>query len=323
MLCPRLDHFVRFNPNGSVSRCGHMVNAPEFASLEEMDASEWLASVKEIEWPAECIRCQQTESINQTSIRLNAIKFDKIQSQSDYLTVGGVLDNICNSACQFCNEELSTKIGGLRTKDYPIIDNTNRFWALPQERIVHLDINGGEPSASKNYKAVLKNLPLNVKSIRVNTNCSLIIEELADIVARGVAVTVTVSFDGIGLVHDYVRWPIKWDKFYKNLMQYKSMPVQLNLWTTVNALNISDLPNIFNFVKEHNINHSWALLSIPNELNVKYTNKLTIAAKKNLPVELARVVAIDRNNEFELLAFITEQDTLRNISYTTYLGDIL
>ena len=137
------------------------------------------------------------------------------------------------------------------------------------------------------------------------------------------AVTVTVSFDGIGLVHDYVRWPIKWDKFYKNLMQYKSMPVQLNLWTTVNALNISDLPNIFNFVKEHNINHSWALLSIPNELNVKYTNKLTIAAKKNLPVELARVVAIDRNNEFELLAFITEQDTLRNISYTTYLGDIL
>ena len=103
MLCPRLDHFVRFNPNGSVSRCGHMVNAPEFASLEEMDASAWLTLVKETEWPTECVRCRQTESINQTSIRLNAIKFDKIQTQSDYLTVGGVLDNICNSACLTCN----------------------------------------------------------------------------------------------------------------------------------------------------------------------------------------------------------------------------
>ena len=36
MYCPRLDHFVRFNPNGTVSRCGHMVNSPEFDTLEKM-----------------------------------------------------------------------------------------------------------------------------------------------------------------------------------------------------------------------------------------------------------------------------------------------
>ena len=269
MLCPRLDHFVRFNPNGSVSRCGHMVNAPEFASLEEMDASAWLTLVKETEWPTECVRCRQTESINQTSIRLNAIKFDKIQTQSDYLTVGGVLDNICNSACLTCNETLSTKIGGLMSKHYQIFDNTNRFWALPQDRIVHLDLNGGEPSYSKNYKQVLANLPKSVKSVRLNTNCSTVLTELLSLVERGVDITVTVSLDGIGLVHDYVRWPIKWDKFYKNLMTYKSMPVKLNLWTTVSVLNVDDLPNIVAFAHEHNIDHSYAYLKLPVELDVE------------------------------------------------------
>ena len=94
MHCPRLDHFVRFNPNGTVSRCGHMVNAPEFNTLEEMDASLWLKEIKEKMskevWALECIRCKQTERENNSSIRLNAIEFDKIQSKDDYLIVGGV-----------------------------------------------------------------------------------------------------------------------------------------------------------------------------------------------------------------------------------------
>ena len=141
MYCPRLDHFVRFNPNGTVSRCGHMINPPEFESLTDMDSSTWLQSIrsnfdKDI-FPDECIRCKETEQLNDASIRLNAIEFDKEQTQADYLTVGGVLDNVCNSACQTCNEHLSTKIGSLKSRDYIRIDNHKKFWNLPLERIVH------------------------------------------------------------------------------------------------------------------------------------------------------------------------------------------
>jgi sulfatase maturation enzyme AslB (radical SAM superfamily) len=273
MHCPRLDHFVRFNPTGTVGRCGHMVEAPEFNSLEEMDSSLWLLTVKKEFakdlWPKECARCMQTESINGSSIRLNAIKFDQIQKQKDYLTVGGVLDNICNSACLTCNENLSTLIGGLKSKVYPIIDNSNKFWQLPLDRVVHLDINGGEPSHSKNYKHILANLPKNIKSVRLNTNCSTVLDELLPLAARGVDITVTVSLDGIGAVHDFVRWPIKWKKFYKNLMTYKAMPVKLNLWTTVSVLNVDDLPNIIAFAQEHDIDHSYAYLKEPVELDVE------------------------------------------------------
>ena len=81
MHCPRLDHFVRFNSNGTVSRCGHMVNPPQYKSLEMMEASSWLANTKELmkfdHWPKECVRCQETEP---DSIRMYALELD---SRSD------------------------------------------------------------------------------------------------------------------------------------------------------------------------------------------------------------------------------------------------
>ena len=273
MHCPRLDHFVRFNANGSVSRCGHMVNAPEFDTLEDMESSVWLVKIREKmqsnKWPAECVRCQETEP---NSIRQYTIDLDKQTEQLDYLQVGGVLDNVCNAACLSCNETLSTRIGSLSGSGFPVYNNLDKFWTLPQERIVHLDINGGEPSFSKNYKKILANLPPNLKTLRLNTNCSTVLTELVGIVNRGIEVTVTVSCDGIGPVHDLVRWPIPWQDFYRNLMTYKTMPVRLNLWTTVSVLNVDDLPNIQKFAQEHGIDHSYAYLKTPVELSIDNTN---------------------------------------------------
>ena len=280
MRCPRLDHFVRFNHNGTVSRCGHMVNPAQFDTLEAMDNSVWLRKVRkqfeQDQWPNECQRCEETERLNGVSIRTHSIEFDQKQTKKDYLTVGGVLDNVCNSACMTCHEGLSTKIGSLKSKQYTIVDNTNRFWSLPQERIVHLDLNGGEPSHSKNYRQVLANLPANVESIRLNTNCSTVLTELVNLVERGIDVTVTVSFDGIRDVHDFIRWPIKWDKFYANLMEYKSMPVRLNLWTTVSVLNQHQLPEIVAFARLHGIDHEYAYLKHPEVLDVDNTDQASI-----------------------------------------------
>jgi sulfatase maturation enzyme AslB (radical SAM superfamily) len=280
MHCPRLNHFVRFNHNGTVSRCGHMINAPQFNNLIEMENSAWLANIRKTmesdQWPAECIRCQETEP---DSIRQYAIQLDSATHyDASYLQVGGVLDNLCNAACQSCNENHSTRIGNLTGRTFPIINNSTQYWSLPQDRIVHLDINGGEPSYSKNYKKILANLPPNLETLRLNTNCSTVLTELVDIAHRGIKVTVTVSCDGIGAVHDFVRWPIPWQEFYKNLMIYKTMPVKLNLWTTVSVLNIDDLPNIVAFAKEHDIEHSYAYLKEPAELDINNKDKTTVDA---------------------------------------------
>jgi molybdenum cofactor biosynthesis enzyme MoaA len=252
-----------------------MINAPQFETLADMESSAWLAKTREKmqgnQWPAECLRCQETEP---NSIRMYAIQLDNQTTQQDYLQVGGVLDNICNAACQTCTPECSTRIGSLAGKTFPIVNNSNRFWDLPQERIVHLDINGGEPSYSKNYKKILKNLPPNLRTLRLNTNCNVVLDELIDIAANGIEVTVTVSCDGIGPVHEFMRWPITWETFYLNLMRYKTMPVKLNLWTTVSILNVDDLPNIQAFAQQHGIDHSYAYLKLPFELSVDNTNSV-------------------------------------------------
>lgn len=282
MRCPRLDHFVRFNANGTVSTCGHMVAAAQFDSLEQMRASRWLRKKKEqFEqdiWPAECVRCQEVERESPSSVRIHALALDESETDPDYLQVGGVLDNICNAACMTCSPDCSTRIGALQGRTFPIVDNSNRFWDLPQEHIRHLDINGGEPSYSKNYRRLLSNLPPNLKTLRLNTNANVVLEELTDIAARGIEVTVTVSCDGIGPVHELVRWPIPWTTFYKNLMTYKSMPVRLNLWTTVSVLNLHDLPNIRSFAQEHGIDHGYAYLKEPRELDVNNKNTQEVQA---------------------------------------------
>jgi sulfatase maturation enzyme AslB (radical SAM superfamily) len=171
-----------------------------------------------------------------------------------------------------CNETLSTRIGSLNGSGFPVYNNLERFYQLPQERIVHLDINGGEPSYSKNYKKLLANLPPNLKTLRLNTNCNTVLSELANLSRPDIEVTVTVSCDGIGAVHDLIRWPIPWQTFYNNLMIYKTMPVTLNLWTTVSVLNVDDLPNIQSFAQEHGIDHSYAYLKQPWQLSVNNTD---------------------------------------------------
>jgi sulfatase maturation enzyme AslB (radical SAM superfamily) len=151
---------------------------------------------------------------------------------------------------------------------------------------VHLDINGGEPSYSKNYKKILQDLPPNLRSLRLNTNCSTVLSQLIDVVERGIEVTVTVSCDGIGAMHELMRWPITWQQFFQNLMTYKSMPVKLNLWTTVSVLNVDDLPNIQAFARDHGIDHSYAYLKTPVELAVGHADKAArdsyIVAQKKL-----------------------------------------
>jgi sulfatase maturation enzyme AslB (radical SAM superfamily) len=304
-----------------------MINAKGFKTHDELENSEWLRSIRDLMdkdmWPAECVRCYQSEKSKGESIRTNSIDRHKIlrSIKDDYLIVGGVLDNTCNSACQTCNAGLSTKIGSLHSKNYPKTDNYEAFRRLPSDRIVELDVNGGEPTASRNYKKILNDLPPNVKIVRMNTNGSRMIGEIEKLLKKQISVIVTMSLDGIGTVHDYVRWPIKWNDYQNTVDNYKSLQnkyklLQLDFWTTVSCLNVNDLPNIVEFAKSKNIPHDWAFLHQPNVLNVRNRNVFTQSARHMFPNE----VAVDRDNSKQLYEFIHTQDTLRNIRIENYLN---
>tara|TARA_B100000683_G_C12287678_1_gene472603 strand:- start:264 stop:713 length:450 start_codon:yes stop_codon:yes gene_type:complete len=147
------------------------------------------------------------------------------------------------------------------------------------------------------------------------------ISELEEVLRRDTMVIVTMSLDGIGKVHDYTRWPIKWDNYKKTVDAYQELQktyklLQLDFWTTVSCLNIKNLPDIINFARDKNIPHDWAFLEQPSVLNVKYTNKFTTLAKHVSPNE----IAVDENNDELLAEFIDRQDRLRNIDIKDYFN---
>ena len=332
MHCPRLKHFVRLQPSGKIGKCGHMIAGKEFDSIEELESSDWLKNLesKMIDdiWPDECKRCAQTEAVMQDSVRIKSIARHNIlyPKHKEYLIVGGVLDNICNSACQTCNSTLSTKIGSLESKKYLKFNNLKHFYKLPQDRILEVDVNGGEPTASPNYKKLLSSLPDNVKIVRINTNGSKFINEIIQLLERGIMIIITLSFDGTEQVHNYVRWPIKFSNYLTTLNQYKQLQkkyklLKLNLWTTVSALNITDFDNIELFAKQNSIDHHWAFLNLPDVLNVKYKNNFTLQAKNKIKNKnILKKVATERSNQNELNLFIDKQDRLRKIRIEDYFN---
>lgn len=333
MYCPRYEHFARLNEDGTVSRCGHMVDAPRFQSYEDMESSDWAKQLKQTdECPDECVRCQTTELASGTSIRIDSIRRGKLLESfdKDYLVIGGVLDNVCNSACQFCHAGLSTTIGSLK-KNVIKLENVSAFESLPQDRIIELDINGGEPSYSKNYKKLLENLPPNVRIVRVNTNGTKVLDNLEELLKRNIKVIITLSFDGTDRVHEYARFPVEWKKWdqvvreYKHLAdQYKNL--ELGFWSTLNVFTICDLENMLRYADSVGIPFSYGLLEFPEQMSIRYENEFTKKARENfeksdilLLKQLAPLVASKYNNTEELVDFITAQDRLRGISYKDYM----
>jgi sulfatase maturation enzyme AslB (radical SAM superfamily) len=292
-----------------------MVRPPRFNSFNEMNASEWNQNLKD--WPDECIRCKVSESQGKESIRQYAEKQHQelYNIRKDYLIIGGVLDNICNSACQHCNPHLSTKFGAIANNKISV-DNTDKFYDFPQERILKLDINGGEPTASPNYKKLLEHPPQNVRYIRINTNGSLRIDP-KPLLKRGIDVTITMSLDGIKKVHDYLRWPITWKTWLKQFNYYnkfKNDNFHLDVWSTISALNLQDYPNIKKFCEDKKVNWAWAFLESPDVLSVRHTNFLTEPAK-----DLFDIVGVEQDNSHKLSEWLLYQDTIRKINYKDYL----
>lgn len=270
MYCPRYQHFIRLNANGTFGLCGHMVNAPEFKTFNEVH--KWSASLDDR--PLECIRCWELEDENKASIRQAAITRDLILSKikSDYLIVGGTLDSYCNSACLTCSANLSTKIANLEGLVF-VTDNYENFKQIPQDRIVELDINGGEPTFSKNYKHLLDNLPPNVKVIRINTNGSRYFTKVKELLDRKIKVIVTLSLDGTKNVHDFIRWPIKWKDYIRTVEKYidlraKYKNLSLDFWTTLSWLNFANFESIKEYALECNIPHQFGFLKHPEVLDI-------------------------------------------------------
>lgn len=317
-----------------------MASPPRFKTVAELEASAWnKMMIDELEnnsWPTECVRCQQAEQAGFDSVRVISNKQHDTLTKihKDYLVVDVVVDTICNAACPICSADLSSTIAKLEGIPINPFDGISILETIPRDRIVQLDILGGEPGASKRSQQLLQSLadfPL-LQKIHISTNGSMQIKEIERLLENGVHVDLVISMDGTEQVFEYCRFPLEWNKFAKNVKHYKQLQkkysnLSLLLWSSISALCVSDLPNMLEFAHSLEIPFNGAPIQFPEVISIGKTNHLTSNAKEILTNskyhfanKLAPLVAVEsKDSSNELEHFLTNNDAIRKINYRNFI----
>lgn len=146
--------------------------------------------------------------------------------------------NTCNYACLYCGPDLSSAWANELNLPQRISDE-----ALQQsldyiykniESVEHVYLAGGEPLLIKENLTLLNRIyEFNPDmDIRINTNLSIINNDIYNMLKQFKNVHWTVSVDGVGKEFEYVRYGGNWDKFVQNLHQLREDFEKINFNST-------------------------------------------------------------------------------------------
>lgn len=342
MYCARLDHFAKVDQRG-VRRCCHMTDPPMFTNVVDLENSEWLVSVKEQfardEWPDVCIKCEQLEKAGMRSMRESTRepyhnKFREIKD--DYLIVNLSLNNTCNAACAVCGPRSSSTKSKMYGLPVSMFDGRVELEKIQKDRILQLNMAGGEPSVDPITRAFVKNIPkdpsfVNLARMEVHSNGSREMSEIIPMLDTGVDIGVTLSMDGTESVFEYCRFPLSWSKFRKSIDYYQELSEKYSnlrfiLWSTFSALSIVDLPNMIKFSESVNVPFLGAVVSHHDWLKLSNKNFLTVLAKEKIlqsgvekALEYIPLLATDEiDTSAEFIEAIKFMDSKRNSSFNDY-----
>jgi len=248
------------------SHCCHMQSRPS----DKFDAS-WSQSVKQSMLQGkrvdECSHCWQKEDLGMTSQRQNftqtwSSKFN-IKTQQDVTTVPSplyvyaVLDNRCNAMCRMCVPGNSHLIA----REYRAIGLSNYTNHKKQGIFDHVDIDhvrclqiaGGEPTINKEFFQFLDQCiekQRNDIAFEVSTNASVLSTQMLDYCNKFPNLEFSVSVDGFDQLNRYIRWPIKWDNWCRNVATLYDMGRVANFNTVISIYNIAHLFDLYNFLDD-------------------------------------------------------------------------
>ena len=157
--------------------------------------------------------------------------------------------NTCNFACIYCGPDLSSSWANELNLPQHINDT-----ALQQSldyiydnlsTVDHIYLAGGEPLMIKENLVLLTRIKkINPEvEIRINTNLSLINNEIYNLLKTFKNVHWTVSVDGIGSEFEYVRYGGVWSQFVTNLQQLQQDFEKINFnstWCILTAHGVLD-----------------------------------------------------------------------------------
>jgi MoaA/NifB/PqqE/SkfB family radical SAM enzyme len=320
-------------------------------------------SMLEGKCPSSCSSCfnDEKESLSSYRTLMNneySETFDKIKEAKEvhwpieYLDLR--LGNECNLACQMCNPYSSSRLVD-DFRDYYQDENYAKTaesfdWLKEEEAkdflidvcetVKVISFLGGEPFLIDEVWILLEDLISSGVSrnieLRFNTNMTLLPSKAFKLWKYFKSVQLIISLDGVEKEFEYIRYPGKWDKVYKNLFDINKYFNELNLshvfiQPTIQAYNLFSLDKIINLIEEFHTFEKYPLINIlvspkhlsvdvlPDEVkkeSVVYLKKILLRTlshddnetlnKKEFRSKLIRIIEILKNKERDFMDERTE-----------------
>lgn len=223
-------------------------------------------------WDPACETCKTAEKLGSYSMRTTwngAVPDAPMVEYIDPKNIKAItisLGRKCNSKCMTCNPGAST----LWDDEWKFINPNSSIPDIPEvmiddaftieildllPNIEHITFFGGEPLLIGEHisflemcvdRGISQNIDLNY-----TTNLTKLSDNLADLWKNFKGVSTSVSIDGVGIVNDYIRYPIKFSKVEKNLNDYLDLLDEntffLTISCTISLFNINEFADLLDY----------------------------------------------------------------------------
>lgn len=230
-----------------------------------------------------CEQCHEAERVGVKSRRQESIDRFGIVTEKKLTELDINFDNICNLKCRGCATTSSylwksdeEAIYGRSFVDTKYVEHK---FDIDCSNLTHINISGGEPFMSKNVerfltKLVDDNLIQNIH-LGIATNGSKMPSQIViDAISQAKELSLTISIDGIGELHDYFRGGVVFDDILENIKKLNSIlgsKCTMSIHSTVSIYNVTCIKEIEDFfaARYPHFNVQHRLLLWPEQLAVQ------------------------------------------------------
>jgi hypothetical protein len=243
--------------------------------------------------------------------------------------------NTCNAACATCNFDASSTWGKItkqpKTVNWQIKSPQVDQW-IDYHSAKNIIFAGGESFLSDtNFYILEQLLSHNNQDCFVSfvTNGSFSLSKRQkNILSKFKNLNFCFSIDGTGLVFEYLRWPLNWDKLQENVNWCRQNNIVPSVSYTLSNLNLLYHPQTIKWFQDQNLQYILTPVSDPDffrpqSLSEKIKN--TLRESQNYQ-QISHLLTHEFNDDLHYKNFqieIAKQDGLKNISVRDYLPELV
>tara|TARA_Y100000588_G_scaffold108713_1_gene119175 strand:+ start:264 stop:1499 length:1236 start_codon:yes stop_codon:yes gene_type:complete len=187
--------------------------------------------------------------------------------------------NKCNLACVMCDGH-SSSLHVKEKEGHPVPNHLTKYMTIDAKNtnfnkeqldellsavhtIQKIKFTGGEPTLLEGFREFIKKLSETKYAKRISimmvTNGTTDITKMIDIMSKFKSYEVHWSTDGLGSTFEYIRWPAKWNKVFKNQSKFNTLikdkgydNISSILTSAIQLLNLTQLPDLIRYTEENN-----------------------------------------------------------------------